>query len=156
MSEILVVGWGNPLRADDGLGCHVARQIRQHFKNDPRVEIAPCHQLGPELADRLADAAFVVFVDACAQGTPGTITERAIEPERQFSGDFGQHLTPGVLLAAAKTLHGKAPDAVMFTMAGWCFEFGERMSPVVMNHYAELVARITKVIEQRERELVVQ
>ncbi len=156
MSKILVIGWGNPLRADDGLGCHAARQIGHRFKDDPRVEVVPCHQLAPEVAERIARAEFVIFVDAAAQGTPGTISEKEVLPDREFRGEFGQHLTPGVLLAAARSLHGSCPSAVLFTMAGWCFEFGERMSPAVTARFDDLLGRMKRVIEEHQKQLVVQ
>lgn len=153
MPEILVVGWGNPLRGDDGLGCHVARQIRNYFLEDCRVGVVPCHQLGPELTEKIAKAEFVIFVDASAEGLPGTITQADVTPDREFSGDFGVHLTPGLLLAAAKALYNASPEATMFTMTGWCFDFGERMSPAVTNHLDELMNRIRQVIRERENQL---
>jgi hydrogenase maturation protease len=85
MSKILVVGYGNPLRADDGLGCHVARELAHRLGNDKRVEVVPCHQLAPEIAQQIAATEFVIFIDACTEGEPGTITERTVLPETHRS-----------------------------------------------------------------------
>jgi hydrogenase maturation protease len=150
MSKILVVGYGNPLRADDGLGCHVARQIGHHLRGDDRVEVLPCHQLAPEIVERLADVEFAIFVDATADGKPGTITETTVQPDPMFSGKFDDSMTPATLLAAANALHRKCPQAVMFNMTGWCFEFGEHMSTIVSERFQELVKRIEKTIAERE------
>ncbi len=154
MSKILVVGYGNPLRADDGLGCHVARQIGHHMRGDERVEVVPCHQLVPELAAEIARAEFVIFVDASTQGEPGTITQSTVLPEKDFDGKFGDAMTPGTLLAAAQLLHGSCPPAVLFAMTGWCFEFGEQMSAIVSERFAALVQMVEKTIAENEAALV--
>jgi hydrogenase maturation protease len=150
MSKILVVGYGNPLRADDGLGCHVARQIGHHLRGDERVEIVPCHELAPEIAQRIARSEFVIFVDATKEGEPGTITESAVLPDPMFTGKFEDNTTPATLLAAANTLHRRCPEAILFNMTGWCFEIGEHMSAIVSERFQELVKRIEKTIAERE------
>jgi hydrogenase maturation protease len=150
MSKILVVGYGNPLRADDGLGCHVARQIAHHLAGDPRVEVVPCHQLAPEIAEQISTAEFVIFVDACSEGKPGTITETTVLPDGSMSGELGKANTPATLLAAAKALHGTCPPAVLFNMTGWCFEFGEHMSAIVSERFQGLVRMIEKTIAEHE------
>jgi hydrogenase maturation protease len=150
MSKILVVGYGNPLRADDGLGCHVARHIAHHLRGDERVEVIPCHQLAPEIAKNLAGADFAIFVDASTDGEPGTIIETTVAPDAEFTGKFGDTMTPGTLLAAAKALHGKCPQAVLFTMTGWCFDFGEHMSQIVGERLRDLVKMIEKTIAEHE------
>ena len=150
MSKILVVGYGNPLRADDGLGCHVARQVAHHLRGDERVEVVPCHQLAPEIVKQIADADFVVFVDASTEGEPGTIVESTVVPDAEFNGKFGDGMTPATLLAAAKALHGNCPSAVLFNMTGWCFEFGEHMSAIVSERFQELVRMIEKTIAEHQ------
>ncbi len=150
MSKILVVGYGNPLRADEGLGCHVARQIAHHLREDKRVEVVPCHQLAPEIARKIAESQFVIFIDACNEGDPGTILETTVLPDADFSSTPGDELTPPRLLAAAKTLHGECPPAVLFNMTGWCFEFGEHMSAIVSERFHDLVRMIEKTIAEHE------
>jgi hydrogenase maturation protease len=150
MSKILVIGYGNPLRADDGLGCHVARQIAHHLQGDERVEVIPCHQLAPEIARNIADADFVIFVDASTEGEPGTIIETTVVPDPECSGKFGDNTTPATLLAAAKALHGQCPQAVLFNMTGWCFDFGEQMSQIVGERLRDLVKMVEKTIAEHE------
>ena len=150
MSKILVVGYGNPLRADDGLGCHVARQIAHHLRGDERVEVVPRHQLGPEIAEQISSAGFVIFIDASTEGEPGTIVETTLTPDAEFSGTFVESTTPSTLLAAAKALYGSCPQAVLFNMTGWCFEFGEHMSAIVAERFQELVRLIEKTIAEHE------
>ncbi|MCK6544957.1 hydrogenase maturation protease [Myxococcota bacterium] len=56
----LVVGLGNPLRGDDGLGARVVELLSGVEGLDTRAEHGPT----PELAEEIAHYARVVFVDA--------------------------------------------------------------------------------------------
>jgi hydrogenase maturation protease len=150
MAKILVVGYGNPLRADDGLGCHVARQVAHDFRGDERVEVVPCHQLAPEIAKEIAESEFAIFIDATTEGEPGTITETSVLPDTSFAGTFTESMSPETLLASAKALYGACPAAVVFKMTGWCFDFGEQMSVVVSERLQSLVRMIEKNIEEHE------
>ena len=68
-SDLLVIGYGNELRGDDGVGPAAARAVAGW--NRPGIVALDVHQLTPELADDVGQAGYVVFVDAGA--TIGTI-----------------------------------------------------------------------------------
>src|SRR5581483_2080573 len=148
MSKILVIGYGNPLRADDGVGCHGARQIAHHFRGDERVEVIPCHELEADSAKRVAEAEFVIFIDATHEGEPGAISQTTVLPAATFDGKFHDKMTPESLLAAAAALHGACPPAVQFQLTGWCFEVGEHMSAVVSERFKSLVRKIEGTIRE--------
>ena len=59
---ILVIGYGNELRGDDGIGPRVAEAVAA--RNHPGVRVRIVCQLVPELAAELAEARTVIFVDA--------------------------------------------------------------------------------------------
>src|SRR5690242_12882091 len=75
--QLLVIGYGNELRRDDGVGAKVACAVAEWHL--PGIEAIVCHQLTPELAERIASAAHVVFVDA-ALGAGDAVQCREIEP----------------------------------------------------------------------------
>ena len=64
---VLVVGYGNPLRSDDGIGWHAARLLATDPRLD-RARVLTRHQLAPELAEDVSRASLVVLVDAAAEG----------------------------------------------------------------------------------------
>ena len=75
----LIVGYGNSLRTDDGVGWHAAGLLA----TDPRLEgaqILARHQLTPELAADISQASLVVLVDAASAGDPGSVSVRRIRP----------------------------------------------------------------------------
>lgn len=70
LPRALVIGYGNPLRSDDGIGWRVAEELRGRV-DASRIEVIECRQLTPEMAEQIRTAGLVVFVDAAAEGAPG-------------------------------------------------------------------------------------
>src|SRR5579884_346516 len=68
-NHTLIIGIGNPLRSDDGLGWAVAEQLSQACL--PGCVIRMVHQLTPELALWMATVSRVIMIDANREGEPG-------------------------------------------------------------------------------------
>lgn len=145
MARVLVIGYGNPLRNDDGLGWCVAENMAlSGYASD--VKIITCHQLNPELADPISRAELVLFVDAAEPATtaaaPGSIIERDLESQCESPRCFSHDLTPSTLLACAAELFGSSPRGRMFSIVGADFGMGEHLSPAVEASVPELLRRI--------------
>jgi hydrogenase maturation protease len=117
---MLIIGFGNPLRGDDAFGLRAAERIGGAIA---------VHQLTPELMDPIARADRVLFLDATAEGAPGEIRHRPLEPRAE--GAFTHHVTPEALLAGALALYGHAPEAEIITVSGANFALSDRLSPAV-------------------------
>jgi hydrogenase maturation protease len=120
MSSTLIIGYGSPLRGDDAVG----------FEAAERLGGMALHQLTPDLMEPISRAGRVIFIDAKAEGVPGTIEERSLEPATT-GGPFTHHATPEALLAGARALYGRCPPAKLITIAGGNFEIGHPLSPPV-------------------------
>ena len=75
--NLLVIGYGNTLRRDDGVGPGVAEAVAA--LGLPGVQTLACALLTPELAEPVARAGMVVFVDA-AVDAPREVQLRRLEP----------------------------------------------------------------------------
>jgi hydrogenase maturation protease len=144
----LVIGLGNPLRGDDGVGWWRARRARRH-RPAPQVRLVP--QLTPELALELATARRVLFVDAWCWGRE-TATEngretgaaawpdpllRALAPAGPEAGGggaggepgaFSHALAPARLLALTALLQGASPPASLLLVPAFAFPHGAKLS----------------------------
>lgn len=136
----LIIGYGNPLRSDDGFGWHASRLLSQAIGQEG-IEVITCHQLTPELAEPLSHCQRAVFIDADAAGKPGDIQRRAVRVQAPASSAFTHACTPSGLLAGAKQLFGHRPRAIIITVSAQSFEFGESLSPVVSAALPEVVAQ---------------
>jgi hydrogenase maturation protease len=139
MSRVLIIGFGNPLRSDDGVGWRVAEELK-HKLSGRGVEVITRHQLTPELADAVSRSAVVFFVDA-QYGVPGTVTCSRVRPQAPTDA-FSHQLSPASVLGLAQELYGQAPHAFTFSICGECFDVGEALSPQVTENIPDLVARV--------------
>jgi hydrogenase maturation protease len=151
-----VIGYGNTLRRDDGVGWHAARRLA----GDPRLaraRVVAEHQLAPELAYDMSTAGLVILVDASTATPAGTISVRqlaspgapgedpAAAGSRAGPGATSHHVTPEVLLALARELYGTAPEAVTVSIGVADIGPGEGLSPLVaaaVPVVADTVARL--------------
>jgi hydrogenase maturation protease len=145
MAQVLVLGYGNPLRADDGLGWHVAVEL---FRTNasPDVKVVPCHQLTPELAEAVGCAEIVIFIDCSRAGKPGEMRFEEVHSQ-SGSPSFTHDLSPAVLLALAAELFGACPRAYLFSICGECFAPGEHLSATVSSRVLELKTAVRRRIE---------
>jgi len=146
LSTALIIGYGNPLRSDDALGWHASRLLAEALAGK-EVEVITCHQLTPELAEPLSQCRRAVFIDADAEGKPGEIHRRAVRPQAPTSSSFTHTCTPSGLLASAKQLYGRRPQAIVITVTAQSFEFGDTLSPAVAAALPEVVEQVLKWVE---------
>jgi hydrogenase maturation protease len=144
MARVLILGYGNPMRSDDGLGWQVAVELFRTNRS-PELEILPCHQLTPELAPTVSRAETVIFID-CAQGNnPGEICCGEVVPEAG-GVSLTHRLTPGALLTVSSELFGACPRAYLLSMQGENYAPGNSFSGPVSKHLCDLKARLRQLI----------
>jgi len=138
MARILIVGYGNPLRSDDGVGVRAAERLLQG-PLPPGTEVLPRHQLTPDLADAIQHSDLVIFVDAARGGIPGELRCAPVDAATQ-AAPFTHELTPSSLMSLVTVLYGISPPAFEVSMGGECFGLGDRLSPAVADALPDLVA----------------
>lgn len=119
----LVIGIGNPLRRDDGVGWRLAAEWDLLQKPPSRARLLAVQQVLPELAETLGHHRRVLFIDAAiadaaiGAAQPGPAGSGPwllpLEPDRDRSNGlaFSHTLEPGRLLALAEELYGVCPSA---------------------------------------------
>jgi hydrogenase maturation protease len=141
--KCLIIGYGNTLRSDDGVGPRVADTVAAW--NFPGVKVITCGLLTPELADAVSQAKQVVFVDA-------SVEERRVVQFRELQpADSSQIMAhaadPRTLLALARDVFGHAPPAWWFTIPAENLGFGEGFSALAQTGVEEALAKIRMLLE---------
>ncbi len=165
MRSLLIIGYGNPLRGDDGVGWHAARELTQ-TRCEPHVRVLACHQLTLDLAEPISQADAVIFIDACQPmaTAPGTIPTSAqhlpggdrlflqpVHPDPATPGISSHHLTPAALLTGTRVLYGTCPEAVQFGIWGGTFGYTEALSAEVAACIPHLVAHIQRILPMMQQ-----
>ncbi len=74
-TDTVVIGLGNVVLADDGLGVHAVRRLRDRYAFEQGVELIEGGTAGLLLLPHLAEARHAILVDAIDSGSaPGTLT----------------------------------------------------------------------------------
>ena len=142
MFDLLVIGYGNTLRRDDGVGPAVAETIAALAL--PGVEALACPLLAPELAATLAQARRVVFVDA-AIDSPREVQLRPLAPA-DSSQIMAHAADPRTMLALARDVFGHTPQAWWLTIPAEDLAIGEGFSPAVDQGLVTAVAEIRRLV----------
>jgi hydrogenase maturation protease len=125
MGGILLIGYGNPGRLDDGLGPALAAEAERWEL--PGLTVDADYQLTVEDASDIADHDVVLFADASVNGREPFYLE-SVTPRR--SEGFSTHsVEPDALMDLAQRLFGARTRGYILGIRGYEFnEFGEGLS----------------------------
>jgi hydrogenase maturation protease len=145
--RILVIGYGNPGREDDGLGPAAAAEIERLGR--PGVRVRDNYQLVLEDAADVAEADVVWFIDAARAG-PEPFEIRRLAPAA--SSTFTSHLAkPETILAIAERYYGRSPEAWLVGIRGYEFDhFDERLTERAKHNLRQAVTHIGRIIDRTE------
>lgn len=141
---ILIIGHGNPLRRDDGVGPLVVQTVEEW--RVPGVSCLSAHQLLPEFAEPLAHSRLAVFVDARRGGENSSICTTSVEPG-QISSPIDHAISPSNLLTLARDLFGRSPSAWLIGIAASDFSLGEGLSESAAEGRADALRQIATILK---------
>jgi len=158
MEKTLIIGLGNPILTDDGVGVKVAREIENRVDREahPNLVITEASAGGLRLMEALLDYQRVVLIDAYyldpENTIPGKIHHLSLEELRSVSPT--QHSTSAhdtslvTALDAAQAMGYQIPEqfSIYAVEVENILEFSETPTPAV-------AAAIPKVVEQIIHEL---
>lgn len=144
---LLVIGYGNTLRSDDGVGPRVAEAIETLAL--PEVSVISCRQLAPEFAEPIARAARVVFVDAAVDCTE--LQMREMQPA-QTAQIIAHAPDPKTMLALARDVFGHCPLAWWLTIPVSNIDIGETLTETGERGFEGAVAKIIALAKNEARQ----
>jgi hydrogenase maturation protease len=144
--RVLLIGYGNPGRQDDGLGPALARAVET--LGLPGVTVDADYQLTVEDAEAAARHDVVVFADAARKG-PEPFSFRRIEPRTQVS--FSTHsVAPEAVLGLAGELFAARTEAYLLGIRGYDFDvLEEALSPRAVENLAAAIGFLEPVLRDR-------
>jgi hydrogenase maturation protease len=157
----LVVGLGNPILGDDGVGWRVAEELERRLANDPvanravgPVEIDRLSVGGLRLMERLVGYDRAVVADASLDGqAPGTVRVgplSAIDASRAGHLDSAHDATLITALDAGRGLGARLPRELMVVgiSVAVADEFADALSPDVAAAVGGAVERIVELLSR--------
>jgi len=128
--KILVYGYGNPGRQDDGLGAALIQKVDEWLTSFPSQKIITDtnYQLNIEDAASVAEASKVIFIDASIEEIENfSFTEVKASDARV---EFSMHaVSPAFVIDLCTKMYGKAPEAYLLHIKGYEWDFREELTP---------------------------
>lgn len=135
-----MIGYGNTLRRDDGVGPKVAEVVAELAL--PGVRTLDCPLLTPELAEAVSQARAVIFVDA-AVDAPREVQKRTLAPAGS-SQVMAHAASPATVLALARDVFGHAPEAWLITIPVEDLGIGDEFSALAQRGFEIAVQEVRK------------
>jgi hydrogenase maturation protease len=131
-ARCLILACGNSLRGDDGVGPWLAEWAEDRFRSEPGLRVVACQQWTPELAEEVASAESVLFIDCAVDSAPGVLWLAPVVSVNAASGLATHRLGAAELFALGRELYDSAPrNALLMTIGAGSTEIGEEFSEAV-------------------------
>lgn len=139
----LILGLGNPLRGEDGLGPALIGHLAASWENR-EVALLSVHQLLPEHSELLRDVKRVLFIDASLAIPPGEVQLTPVSLDAT-AAPFTHVLTPARLLALTAALYGRAPQAWQLQLGAEQFEGGSELGDSLLRKAERMIAEFARL-----------
>lgn len=147
--HILVLGVGNILLKDEGIGVRVIEKLQADYHCSPNVELMDGGTLGLSLLTPIASSDYLIVVDAMQNAhPPGTIYRLPVDVlEKRITFKNSLHQLDLVETLAYAEIVGKRPEAVIIgiepeDISPW----GLELTATIQSRFPELCARVVEEI----------
>lgn len=154
--KTIIVGLGNPILGDDGVGWKIAEEVKRHIDPDPRVKVECASLGGISLMERLIDYDRAILIDAFTMdASEGSISVLRLEDLPNYSAyhiasihdtslqnaiELGRSM--GALLPHEITVVGIATQNI--------YDFSEELSPAVASVVPCAVCIVLDMLKEKD------
>jgi len=146
VSDCVVIGLGNTLVSDEGIGCFLVEALSQRADEFPGVDFEELGAAGMRVLHAIAGQRKAVIVDCAIMGTePGTIRRFTPDDVRTIKSMPGFSLHEGDILRVIdlSRVLGEAPEEiVIFGIEPALLEDCEGLSPLLTDRFEAYIAEI--------------
>lgn len=144
-SRTCLIGLGNILMQDDGVGVHAVKEIEERFRFTPVIDIVDGGTLGLTLLPLIEGYARVLFVDAVEAGRePGEIVVREGEAVPAFLGSQVSMHQAGLadLMYAARLAGVMPPEVCLVGIQPQGINLGLETTALLQNRREDLIRAV--------------
>ena len=142
--QICIVGVGNTLRSDDGVGIFICSELEKNKL--PGLSIITTHQLHIDLVEDLKEFDTIIVVDA------GTNQENEVSfypvNEQKSSIHSSHNIDATLLYSLLQKLYHSNRSFFICAIQTQYFEFGEMLSPLAISNAEKAIHLLTEFIEK--------
>jgi hydrogenase maturation protease len=149
MKRILVYGFGNPGRQDDGLGPAFAEWVESWAaqQGHTAIQTDSNYQLNVEDAQIISEYDVVVFADASIEENVNEILFDRIEACNAEVKYTLHAASPGYILELCHEMYGKQPETWLMHIKGYEWDFREGLTELAKKNLQKALERFCRWIE---------
>ena len=156
MKRVKVVGFGNSILQDEGVGVHAVNLLSESNTIPPQVELIDGGTYSYDLVEWFCEADVIIVIDALqGGGEPGTMYRAPLE---ELSFKTPEQCTSVHQLSFIEAVHmvhllGYNPEIIVYGVEPEVIDWGLELTPKVaakLPRLTELVAEEVKAILQEE------
>ena len=150
--RIVVLGIGNILMSDEGVGVRTVEELARRYDLPPEVEVIDGGCSGMEMLDDLARADHVVIVDAVQAGVPpaSLVTLHGDDVPAFFTAKLSPHQVGLCDVLAALKLTDESPGSLtLIGVQPMSLDLAMELSPQVAAILPNIVARVVDELVAR-------
>ncbi len=150
MKKILVLGVGNILLADEGVGVRVAQKLEKEYTFSDNVLVMDGGTLGIRLMDCIMDCDYLIVVDAVQNGQPPGTLYRLLGDDLRKSMSFKDSMHQADLVETLThcELVGHRPQSVVIGIEPKEFApWSEELTPVIQEKIDDLKKMVLKEVK---------
>ena len=145
--SVLIIGYGNPSRLDDGLGPRFIEILAE--KKLPHVQLESSMMLNIEHADQIKNYDLAIFVDADVSADEA-FNFKQIQPQAS-NRPSSHHLKPEALLDLSQKLFQARTVGYILGIRGYNFEgFGENISEQAEKNLYQAIDFLTDRLQSKK------
>lgn len=135
MEKILIYGYGNPGRYDDGLGNEFVNKIENWIKenNITNIDVDSNYQLNIEDAEVISHYDKVIFVDASEEPIDDFYFSYVEASDAHI--EFTMHaVSTSFVVDLCQKIYNKTPEVYLIHIKGYVWDFEEKITEEAMNN----------------------
>lgn len=150
--KAVVLGVGNVILADEGVGVRVVEALERDYTVPEGVTVIDAGTSGMEMLEDMSDLDFLLVVDAIAAGkAPGELVQLRGDEVPVF---FRRNLSPhGIglsdVLAALEFLGAEPKETVILGVQPTSLDLSTELTPTIAARVPELVAQVVAELTRR-------
>ena len=150
MKKCLLIGFGNTLRRDDGLGPYIVDSIAVESYCGMEVRKISIPQIDLILADDLSKVDLALFVDSRIDDSDDLVKVEHCAPSREPSlcSHTSHSLSIQDLINLTRDLYGRVPESYIVMPKGFDFSLGEDLTSKAKKSAVLAVQTVTDLVYQ--------
>lgn len=152
--RVIIIGYGNIMRGDDGLGIAVVQKTQELFKQrqdgrliSGRVVLRTAPYLDLALAEEVLGYDIVILVDAILDGSREDVRLVDLSALDETSTLSTHASSPLALVSLLKTVYGTSPAFYLVAVTGEQDSLGEKLSARARRGMKRAVTEILRIVD---------